>query len=160
MEIDRTKLTYRKLNSGDTDLFVKLRLDFLTASQKALNETEQGEIAESLKRYFTKHLEANDFIGMICEYNGNAVSVVYLLINEKPANASFLNGKAGTILNVYTYPEYRRNGISINILKRIIDEAKKQDVSVIDLLATQDGEKVYRKLGFTETEDKSMRLKL
>jgi N-acetylglutamate synthase-like GNAT family acetyltransferase len=64
------------------------------------------------------------------------------------------------LLNVYTYTEYRKKGIGTNILKRIIEEAKEQNVSIINLLATEDGEGVYRKLGFIETEDKSMRLKL
>jgi GNAT superfamily N-acetyltransferase len=61
---------------------------------------------------------------------------------------------------VYTYPEYREKGVATTIIKKIIEEAKKENVSIINLLATEDGEKVYRKLGFFETEDKSMRLKL
>jgi N-acetylglutamate synthase-like GNAT family acetyltransferase len=86
--------------------------------------------------------------------------VAYLIIGEWPPNRTFINGKIGTLLNVYTYPEYRKKGIVTNIIKMIIEEAKKRDVSVINLLATEDGESVYKKLGFFETEDKSMRLKL
>ena len=71
-----------------------------------------------------------------------------------------LEWKIGTLLNVYTYPEYRKNGIATDVIKMIIEEAKKQNVSIINLLATENGENVYKKLGFLETEDKSMRLKL
>ncbi len=83
-----------------------------------------------------------------------------MAINEKPANNNFTNGKIGTLLNVYTYPEYRKNGLSTNIMKIIIEEAKKQNVSEIELIATNDGEKVYKKFGFKEPEMKYMKLKL
>ena len=119
MKIDKDKLVYRKLNHGDTDLFIKLRLDFLADSHKDMGEAEKEKIKESLKRYFVKHLRNNDFIGMVCEYNGNVISTAYLTLNEKPANLNFINGKTGTLLNVYTYPEYRNNGISTNIIKKI-----------------------------------------
>jgi len=83
-----------------------------------------------------------------------------LIIEEWPANRNFINGKIGTLLNVYTYPEYRKNGIATNVIKKIIEEAKKQNVAIINLFASKDGESVYKKIGFMETEDKGMRLKL
>ena len=83
-----------------------------------------------------------------------------MAISEWPANRVFLNGKIGTLLNVYTYPEYRKNGIGTNVVKIIIEEAKKLNVAIIELLATKDGKNIYKKIGFIETEDKSMRLKL
>jgi GNAT superfamily N-acetyltransferase len=160
MNMDNENLVYRRLCQKDMALFIKLRLDFMSESHKDLEETEKVKITASLKDYFERYIETNDFIGIVCEYNGQAVSTTYLVINERPANRTTVNGKVGTLLNVYTYPEYRRKGIGTEVIKRIIEEAKKQNISAIDLLATEDGKKVYEKLGFTETEDKSMRLKL
>ncbi|MDR2718953.1 MAG: GNAT family N-acetyltransferase [Treponema sp.] len=160
MQIESEKTIYRKLNPEDLNIFVTLRLDFLNELQKFTDEKKRELIIDSLKKYFSKHIDNNEFIGIICEYGGCVISTAYLIINEWPANGTFVNGKVGTLLNVYTYPEYRKNGISTNIIKMIIEEARKQNVSIIDLLATESGEKVYKKLGFMETEDKSMRLKL
>ncbi len=36
--------------------------------------------------------------------------IVALLIVEKPMSPSFITGKTGTVLNVYTKPEYRNKG--------------------------------------------------
>jgi GNAT superfamily N-acetyltransferase len=160
MNTDNKELVYRKLHHNDMDLFIKLRLDFLNELHSFTDEKKKEQIIDSLKKYFSKHIDNNEFIGIICEYGGCVISTAYLVINEWPANGNFVNGRAGTLLNVYTYPEYRKNGISTNIIKMIIEEARKQNVSIIDLLATESGEKVYKKLGFIETEDKSMRLKL
>jgi N-acetylglutamate synthase-like GNAT family acetyltransferase len=160
MNINNNNLTYRKLCHNDMDLFIKLRLDFINEFHKDVDEMEKDKIKTSLKNYFERHIKNNDFIGIICENNEKIISVAYLIIDEWPANRTFINGKIGTLLNVYTYPEYRKNGIGTNVLKKIIEEAKKQNVSIINLLATKDGENVYKKIGFIETEDKSMRLKL
>jgi len=160
MEIKTKKLVYRKMGENDLDIFIRLRLDFLCELNKDLTEENKKLIIDSLKKYYIKYLLNNEFIGIICEYNGIVVSTAFLAINEKPANHNFINGKVGTLLNVYTYPEYRENGISTKILEMIIKEAQKQNVSEIELLATEDGEKLYYKFGFDESKMKYMRLKI
>ena len=160
MEIDNKKLVYRKMDENDLDIFVKLRLDFLYEMNQELTEKNRDIIIDSLKKYYVKYLLKNEFIGIICEYNGNIISTAYLAINEKPANFNFVNGKIGTLLNVYTYPEYREKGISTNIVKIIMEEAKKENVFEVELIATEDGEKIYRKLGYKESEMKYMNIKL
>jgi GNAT superfamily N-acetyltransferase len=160
MRIVSEKAIYRKLNQDDLKLFIKLRMDFIYEFHKDVDEIEKDKLETALKNYFEKHIDSNDFIGVICEYDEKVISAAYLIIDELPPNRKFINGKIGTLLNVFTYPEYRKSGFGTSVLKKIIEEAKKEDVSIIDLLATDDGENVYRKLGFMETEDKSMRLKL
>ena len=76
------------------------------------------------------------------------MSTVFLLIQERPANPSFLTGLTGTILNVYTIPVYRRRGIAERLLKMAIREAERKNLSYIELKATRSGEPLYRRLGF------------
>jgi predicted acetyltransferase len=158
--MDKNNVIYRKLGNNDMELFIKLRLDYISDSHKNIDESDKVKIKASLRSFFERHIGNNDFIGIICEYNDKVISAAYFIIDEWPSNRNFLNGKVGTILNVFTYPEYRRNGIASNVIKKIIEEAEKQDVSMIKLDASKDGESVYKKIGFVETEDKSMRLKL
>jgi GNAT superfamily N-acetyltransferase len=160
VQVDNNKLVYRKMDINDLDLFIKLRLDFLMELVKDIDNKIVVKIKESLKNYFVKNLPENKFIGIICEYNNNVISTAFLSINEKAANPYFINGNVGTLLNVYTYPEYRRNGLSTKIMEIIIAEAKEYNLSEIDLEATNDGEKIYRRFGFKEPENKYMKLKL
>jgi GNAT superfamily N-acetyltransferase len=158
--MDNKNLVYRKLCYDDRDLFIRLRLDFINEFHKNVDETEKEKLKTSLQNYFDRHIKNDELMGIICEYDKKIISVAYLVIGEWPPNRTFINGKIGTLLNVYTYPEYRKNGIATNVIKMIIEEAKKQNISIINLLATEDGENVYKKLGFFETGDKSMRLNL
>jgi GNAT superfamily N-acetyltransferase len=86
--------------------------------------------------------------------------VAYLATNKKPPNQNFINGKTGTLLNVFTYPEYRNQGMATELLRRIIEEAKKESINEIELSATKAGEKIYKKLGFKESKYKEMNIEL
>ncbi|ULQ61170.1 GNAT family N-acetyltransferase [Brucepastera parasyntrophica] len=81
-------------------------------------------------------------------------------MGKKPPNPNFVNGKTGTLLNVFTYPEYRNQGIAATLMKKLIEEAKKENISEIELSATKDGEKLYKKLGFKESEYTEMNILL
>ncbi len=153
-------IVFRKMNENDKDLFVNLRLIFLTDCFDIITQTEKENIEQNLKIYFDEHIIKNDFIGIIGEHNGKVVSAAYLIILDYPANPKLINGKAGTLLNVYTYPEYRRKGIAKKLLEEIIKEAKLMGITSIDLNATESGYNLYKKLGFKDDNDKRMLLKI
>jgi GNAT superfamily N-acetyltransferase len=154
-------MNIRKATIEDIDILIKLRLDYLLTDRGYLNADEENAIRSQLVDYYTKHIN-NDFIAILAEIDNNIVSTAFLAISEKPANPTFITGKTGTLLNVLTYPEYRRMGIATKVVSKIIDEAKQLGVSLIDLSATQDGKPLYEKLGFIEPKPKytSMRLQL
>lgn len=152
-------MNIRKATIEDMDILIKLRLDYLSADMGSLAPADEAAIRSQLATYYTKHIN-NDFIAVLAELNGIVVSTAFLVISEKPANPTFITGKTGTILNVLTYPEYRRMGIATKLVYRIIDEAKQQGVSSIDLSATEDGKPLYEKLGFIESKYPYMKLRL
>ena len=151
------KLNYRRLNFNDMDIFIKLRFAFFM-NEFIIDEAEMKEIENNLKEYFNKHISTNNFIGIICENKTEIISVAYLHISERLPNPSFVNGKIGTLMNVYTFPQFRNGGIATTIIKKIIEEAKKENVAMIELAATEAGEKIYKKIGFKESSHKNMRL--
>ena len=150
----------RKANLDDIELLIQLRIDYLTEDTGILTQEESFAIKRQLKEYFLKAISNNSFIGILAEIEGAVVSAAFLVISERPANPAFITGITGTLLNVITYPEYRRKGIATKVIEKIIDESKKEGVSSIDLMATEDGKALYEKMGFTITKYTAMRVKL
>ncbi|MDR1198934.1 MAG: GNAT family N-acetyltransferase [Prevotellaceae bacterium] len=149
-------MIFRKLNANDRDLFVKLRMYYLS-TEFDINSIDVNEIERNLIRYFDEHILKNDFIGMVCEIDNEVVATAFLIINERPSSPTFVNGKLGVLMNVFTYPDYRKQGIATKLIDKILEEADKENVSVIDLNATKEGENLYKRFGFKEVEYKSMR---
>ena len=137
----------------DIDALVKLRLDYLCGDHGSLSEDDRTVIRRDLPGYFQAHLEKDLFVYVIRE--GHAiVSCAFLLIIEKPMSPSFINGKTGTVLNVYTCPSARKKGYAGAVMRTMISDAKEKDLSVIELKSTEDGYRIYRSVGFTDDRSK------
>lgn len=152
-------ITYRKATIKDIEILKKLRLVYLTEDRGELSKDEVGAVVMQLQDYFTRQINCN-FIALLAENDGEAIATVYMAIAEKPANPAFITGKTATILNVFTYPDYRRKGIATRLLKMAIDEAKAMNISYLELSATDSGKPLYEKLGFIHRQSKYTEMRL
>ena len=62
-------------------------------------------------------------------------------------------GKRAHLMNVWTDPSRRREGIAARMVSMLIEEAWKRGVTEISLDATEAGKPLYRKLGFHGSEE-------
>ena len=138
-----------KAGTADIDALVQMRLDYLREDNGCLSEQEEETIRSGLPAYYRTSLGKELSVYVIRD--GQAiVSCAFLLTVNKPMSPAFLNGKTGTLLNVYTVPEYRRRGYSRAILTVLLSDAKEMELSVIELKATEDGYPLYKSLGFQD----------
>jgi GNAT superfamily N-acetyltransferase len=61
------------------------------------------------------------------------------------------------ILNVYTEPEFRKQGIARQIMLTILAWVKKQGLRSVNLHASKQGRHLYEKLGFEATNEMRLR---
>lgn len=147
-------MNVRMATIKDLDMLVKARFDYFSAEKWEVTADKKVMISSQLEQYYPKHLN-NDFFAALAEDNGNIASTAFLVVCEKPANLGFPTGKTGLILNVLTYPEYRRMGFATRTMNLLIEEAKRQNLSYIELSASESGKPLYEKLGFKEQESSS-----
>lgn len=91
----------------DINMLTDLRLAYLQEDLGVITDKEL--IQESLPGYYEEYLN-KDFMVYVARDDENIVSCAFLLIVEKPMSPSFITGKTGTVLNVYTKQEYRNKG--------------------------------------------------
>jgi ribosomal protein S18 acetylase RimI-like enzyme len=77
-----------------------------------------------------------------------------------PRYGGLESGKLGYILNLYTVPEARRNGICTRMLHELIREAKTLGLKHLYLHASEDGLRIYRKAGFANSKQTELELTL
>jgi len=58
------------------------------------------------------------------------------------------DGRHAIILNVFTEPEWRRQGVAVLLLQRIIDWARTERLDRLVLHASEAGRSLYERLGF------------
>lgn len=145
------KTIIRLATLSDIDILVKVRFDYFASESWAVSPEQRKKIERSLRRYYANSLGA-DFIAAFAEAGDELAAVAFLAITELPANLSFPTGRKGTLLNVLTYPQYRKNGYAKRIITMLIDEAKGRDVSYIELSASEQGRPLYQSLGFAAAQ--------
>jgi len=70
-------------------------------------------------------------------------------ILPRPVNASTVGeGRQGTVVNVFTEPQWRRRGIAGLLIKEIITWSKDEHLDRLLLHASDEGRSVYERLGF------------
>ena len=62
-------------------------------------------------------------------------------------------GKKAYIMNMYTKPDYRRQGIAFKTLDLLVSDAKTKGINAISLEATDMGRPLYTKYGFIKMND-------
>jgi GNAT superfamily N-acetyltransferase len=100
-------------------------------------------------------LESGDYIGWLATPADKPETVVggagiqLQPILPRPRDASIIGeGPQGTIVNVFTEPQWRRGGIASRLVKEIIAWSKNEGLDRLLLHASDDGRSVYERLGF------------
>ena len=151
--------TVRFATKEDAEVLVEMRLSYLREDHSDLSAEETQMLKVQLTEYFPRTV--GESLRAVLAFDGESpIAAACLVITEKPANPAFPTGKVGTILSVYTRPEYRRQGVATEMMKLLIEEGKKLDLSFIELSATASGKPLYEKLGFVEKKSVYTAMKL
>ena len=159
--MDKESIIYDTATISDIPELVRLRILYMIDDFGSLTDEERESMEKQLPGYFKREL-GKKLIAFVARAEGRLVAAAYLLIIEKPANPFFLNGLDSEVLSVYTEEEYRGKGICTSLMRNMIEYAREHQICRIDLVATDEGYPIYKKLGFEDKVQKytDMRLKL
>jgi GNAT superfamily N-acetyltransferase len=100
-------------------------------------------------------LDSGDYVGWLAtpadqpEMVVGGAGVQLQPILPRPVNASTVGeGRQGTVVNVFTEPQWRRRGIAGLLMKEIITWSKDEHLDRLLLHASDEGRSVYERLGF------------
>lgn len=146
-------LRFVKATLDDIDLLVKTRIEVLRAANRLSDDTDMREVERESRRYYQETLRNGMHTAYLVfdeDLFVGAGGVSYFQVMPTYHNPS---GWKAYIMNMYTRPEYRRQGIASRMLDLLVRDAKDRGVSFITLEATEMGRPLYEKYGFTSMEN-------
>ena len=75
-----------------------------------------------------------------------------LCFYKRPPSYKNISGEVAYIMNMYTEPQYRCQGIASTIFEKTVSEAKAMGYKKICLNATEMGKPLYMKFGFKDVD--------
>jgi ribosomal protein S18 acetylase RimI-like enzyme len=85
--------------------------------------------------------------------NGDLVANAGMLLLEWPPNTRDLNPVRGYIMNVWTHPDYRRRGLARRLMETALAEARRRNIKVTALHASDEGRELYEQLGYKKSRE-------
>lgn len=146
-------IEYRRATADDSGDLVELRIKFLKEAQSIASAENDPQLRTSLSRYFAETMNDGSFIAWLASDEGRIVATSGLCFYTLPPSFKNLAGKVAYIMNMYTEPRYRGQGLATHLFARMLDEARSLGYKKICLHATAQGRPVYEKFGFRGTDD-------
>lgn len=132
---------------------------------------DMGEVPDNLFDEFRvrardplrEALTRGDYIGWLAspENESNIIGGAGLLLQRTlphPLSRStdevrIAVGRHGIILNVFTEPEWRRQGVAASLLGELIDWVRQERLDRLVLHASEEGRALYERLGFVASNE-------
>jgi GNAT superfamily N-acetyltransferase len=121
---------------------------------KSIDEIESASIISASIAQLSEMLARGDYLGWLVEWDAKVIAGGGVMMRRLlPRPGSLSGGEEAYILNVYTEPEHRRRGLARKIMETILAWCCEHDVARVTLHPSDEGEPLYRSLGFERTKE-------
>lgn len=136
--------TVRDAGPDDASALIRIRVVMLEGIGKPVDDLSWVPRAESALR---GQLESGEMIGTLAEVDGAAAAGALARVwRQLPGPGD--DGTRAWIFSVATEVEHRRQGLARAVVTQLVDRIDGLAVARIDLTASDEGEGLYRSLGF------------
>ena len=141
----------RRASFADLEALVQLRLELLREVDDIQDDTDTAAIAQATRKYLVDKMPQGEFLAWVAEVENQIVATSGLVFFTRPPYNGNSSGLEAYVMNVYTVPIWRGQGIATALLREIISFVKETEAKRIWLHASKDGKPLYEKLGFVST---------
>ena len=134
----------------DAELLTRLRLDMRRERETVLPPADMTAFEICTFEYFKSAISNGSYIGIIASVNGNTAATGGIVLHIHPPSYSVPNGKTACLLNMYTLPDFRKQGIAGKIVAALVEKAQSCGCCKVFLNASDMGKRVYQNFGFTD----------
>jgi GNAT superfamily N-acetyltransferase len=150
----------RVATPADADTIARHRADMFRDMGR-LSDALYEPFRTASARYFANALSTGEYAGWLavpCDHEEPVVAGAGILIRPMAPSVNangtvIVDEPQGLIVNVYTEPAWRRQGIARLVLQHVIDWARGTGLRNIVLHASSDGRPLYEQMGFVPTNE-------
>jgi ribosomal protein S18 acetylase RimI-like enzyme len=152
----------RLATANDLDVLVRHRIRMF-ADMGIASPDGFAALTEASRSWFAGALANGTYLGWLIAPAAAPDTVVagagMHFLDWAPGNRDLGTTRA-YILNVYTEPDHRRHGLATILTRAAIDETRRRGVRAVTLHASDDGRRIYERLGFEESNEMRLLLDL
>jgi GNAT superfamily N-acetyltransferase len=120
---------------------------------------ELAKMLSTCEPYLHRSLAGGSFRSWLAFVNHEIAGGGAVIISPWLSHPYDLECHRATILNVYVYPEFRRQGVGRMLMQTMIAWCRRQNFASVFLHASKDGRPLYDSLGFEPTNEMKLKLR-
>lgn len=133
------ELTYRKATLEDLDLLTETRGEILRAANLLEETADMSLVKEQSRDYYKSALRDGAHVAYLVFDGGRFAGAGGVSFYRVMPTCHNLSGWKAYIMNMYTRPGYRRQGVAYRTLDLLVRTAREKGISHISLEATDMG---------------------
>lgn len=142
-----TTIQFRYALADEAEYLTDLRIQFFKEAPELFSSEHLQETRKHIFEFLSKKLENGNCFALLAEYGTETVGTGMLYFYDTLASMQNPIGKIGYLTNIWVKKEFRRQGIATEIVRQLMEKAKKRCV-VVTLSASEMGKSVYQNYGF------------
>ena len=143
---------FKRADLSDLEALVSSRIKVLIAANRLSEDTDMSLIEQQSRDYYKQSLADGSHTAYLVYDGDDIIAAGGISYYRVMPTCDVPTGKKAYIMNMYTDPAYRRQGIAMKTLALLIEDAKAKGISFISLEATDMGRPLYERYGFVPME--------
>ncbi len=143
-------LTIRKADRSDLEELLRWREVVLREVFSISAGEDRTELLAANRAYYQTALETREHIACFACVGEQTVGCGGVCLYREMPSPDNPSGKCGYLMNIYTLPALRQQGVGKAVVQWLVQEAKRWGAEKIYLEASEQAYPLYRSLGFQD----------
>lgn len=144
-------ISYRLATIADLDALVTLRSAFIT--EVAESPFSASDLQAAVRAYLAKTLPAGEFVAYVAVCRGQIIATSGMVFHHQPPTPWNLPGITAYVMNMYTLPAWRHQGIATTLLQLLVSYAFEKQCQRVTLHTMPQARHLYTGLGFMPSDN-------
>jgi GNAT superfamily N-acetyltransferase len=150
--------TIRRATADDADTIVAHRRAMFSA-MRYRDEQALDAMCEAFRPWLIRMMHSGEYLTWFAiSEDGSVAAGLGLWLMDWPPHMIGPGARRANILNVYTSPEHRRQGLARRLMETSLEWCRAHGIRAVILHSSEEGRPLYQSLGFRPTNE--MRLVL
>lgn len=135
------------------DELMKWRMDVIREVFDEKDEALLNKLEKLNRIYYEKNIPNNEHTACFAYKDGKIIGCGGICFSKEMPSPDNPLGTCGYLMNIYTDPNYRKEGAARQTVNWLIEKANQAGTGKIYLEASKEAISLYKSLGFEELED-------
>ena len=152
-----TAYSIRPATLDDMETIVYQRSSMFTAMGTDPARIQMWE--QPFRQWLSEKLPSSEYLGWLAiSSEGETVAGAGMFVHEWLPSPLTFTTLRGYVLNVFTEPDHRRQGLARRLVEECIAYCRAHEIPTVVLHASDAGRPIYDAMGFSNTNEMRMRL--